>query len=45
MVTEVTSEDGAKVEIPRVNLIYEELVTGIWNNESFARNKWVVCVC
>ena len=45
IVDEVTAEDGSKIKVPKVNLIYEELVTGVWNNENFTRNRWVVCVC
>ena len=31
IVSDVVTEDGTMVKIPRVNLIYEELVTGVWN--------------
>ena len=45
IVSEVPTDDGTMVKIPRVNLIYEELVTGVWNNDSFARSTWIVCLC
>ena len=44
VVDKVYTSDKA-IKIPRVNLIYEELVTGAWNQQYFSRDIWIVCLC
>ena len=39
----VSHFDG--VEIPRVNLEYRELVTGIYNYDVLERDHWMLCIC
>lgn len=45
IIDQVTQVDGSIVSIPRVDLEYAELVTGIFNKQYFARDTWIVCLC
>lgn len=31
--------------IPKVDLLYEELVTGCFNKDMFSRSVWIICMC
>ena len=37
--------DEQEFTLPRVDLLYEELVTGCFNKDYFSRDVWVVCLC